>query len=103
MVSFVRNTFKHSISVVYWDMVERFLYKSKKPCQRIWGKKIPGMRIASNLKCWDKKVDIRYIYENYLKTMENKFGEKERIPGISEEWIHDISDLRKSKRVTYAK
>ena len=35
----------------------------------------------------------------YLKTMESKFGEKERIPGISEEWIQDISDLRKSKLI----
>ena len=48
----------------------------RSPVGRIWGKKIPGMRISSNLKMMGQKVDIRYIYENYLKTMENKFEKK---------------------------
>ena len=71
----------------------------RSPVGRVWGKKIPGMKIASNLKKMDQKVDIRYIYENYLKTMQNKFEPKERIPELSEEWLRDISDLRNSKLI----
>ena len=35
----------------------------RSPVGRIWGKKIPGMRIASNLKKMKQEIDIRYIYE----------------------------------------
>ena len=71
----------------------------RSPVGRDWGKKVPGMVIARNLRSMNQKVDIRYIYTQYLKIMGEKFDERERIPDISEEWLLDIGDLRQSKLI----
>ena len=44
----------------------------RSPVGRVWGKKLPGMQIAASLKVMDQRIDIRYIYENYINLMNLK-------------------------------
>ena len=89
------------LSVPFRDCIGIWSKKSgdinqRTPMGRNWGKQIPGRRISAILKQMDQAVDIRYIYERYIDLMDKRMNETEKLPPISEKWVNDISDLRKS-------